>query len=246
MTLLDADQKPGSNEIGEDTWDLFAAVEESFGVDLGDYYELAGISVGDLADRISALANYPDEKACLSAVAFFRLRQAITEQFGFLRAAIHPATSLRGLLPWISRRSRWRLLEERLELKLPSLGWPGWVFGLALLLPASLLIAIGTHFGLRMSMQNLLWGVIVLFVLFLLTLRALLPLARALPTECETVGELAKVMLAKNYAAFAMKRGSSTERGVMTALRQLVALQAGLRLEDISTSMRIPADLDIY
>jgi hypothetical protein len=246
MTLLDADLKPGSNKIGEDTWDLFAAVEESFGVDLGNYYELAGISVGDLADKICALANYPDETACLSAVAFFTLRQALTEQFGFQRSAIHPTTSLFELLPWVSRRTRWRLLEERLELKIPDLSWPGWVLLLALLLPTSFLIAIWTHFGLQTSVQYLLWGGIAMFVLFLLTLRASLPLARALPAECETVGGLAKALLARNYAAFATERGSSTIRGVTPALRQLVAFQSGLRLEDISAGTRIPADLEIY
>jgi hypothetical protein len=97
-----------------------------------------------------------------------------------------------------------------------------------------------------MNVQSLLCGVPALFISFLLALRALLPLARAFPAECETVGGLAKALLARNYSAFAAKRGSSTIRGVTPALRQLVAFQSGLRLEDISNSTRIPADLDIY
>jgi hypothetical protein len=246
MTLLDADLKASSNEIGEDTWDLFAAIEDSFGVDLGNYHELAGISVGELADKISALAKYPDENACLSAVAFFRLRKALTEQFGLPRSAIRPTTSLYELLPWASRRTRWRLLEKHLGLEQPSLRWPGWVLLLALILPTSVLISIWTHFDLRTSVQSLSWSFIALFVLFLLALRASLPLARALPSDCATVGGLAEALLAKNYAAFASMRGSSTFRGVTPALRQLVAFQSGLKLEEISASTRIPADLDIY
>jgi hypothetical protein len=42
------------------------AIEESFGVDLGDYYALAGIGVGELASKICGLANYPVEASCLS------------------------------------------------------------------------------------------------------------------------------------------------------------------------------------
>jgi hypothetical protein len=246
MTLLNADLEASSSEIGEDTWDLFSAVEESFGVDLGNRYELAGISVGDLADKVSALARYPDELACLSAVAFFRLRQALTEQFDLPRSAIRPTTPLCGLLPWASRRTRWSLLEKRLELKLPDLTWPGWVLLLALLLPAISLTAIWAHFNLSTSVQSISLGVIALFVFFTLTLRALLPFARTLASETETVGGLAKALLAKNYAEFASTRGSSTARGVMPALRQIVAFQSGLRLEDISPETRIPSDLDIY
>jgi hypothetical protein len=45
MALLYADKE--LNAVGEDTWELFEAIEESFGVDLGDYYTLAGIGVGE-------------------------------------------------------------------------------------------------------------------------------------------------------------------------------------------------------
>ena len=53
MTLLDADEKKELNTAGEDTWELFEAIEESFGVDLGDYHALAGITVGELAENIA-------------------------------------------------------------------------------------------------------------------------------------------------------------------------------------------------
>ncbi len=116
MTLLDADEKKELNTVGEDTWELFEAIEESFGVDLGDYHALAGITVGELAENICRLANYPAEERCLSAVAFYRLRRAFETLFSVPRRAIRPTTSVVQLLPWKSRRTQWRMLQEHLEL----------------------------------------------------------------------------------------------------------------------------------
>jgi hypothetical protein len=52
--------------------------------------------------------------------------------------------------------------------------------------------------------------------------------------------------LAQNFAAFATQHGSSPERDVLLALRQLVATEVGMQLEEISSETRIPADLNIY
>jgi hypothetical protein len=41
MTLLDADVQRDP-VLGEDTWELFEVIEDSFGVDLGDYSRSAG------------------------------------------------------------------------------------------------------------------------------------------------------------------------------------------------------------
>ena len=53
MTLLGAQDQQGSNEVGEDTWELFESIEQSFGVDLGDYYNLAGEQVVEIGRQIS-------------------------------------------------------------------------------------------------------------------------------------------------------------------------------------------------
>jgi hypothetical protein len=74
MTLLDADKDP--SVIGEDTWELFEVIEESFGVKLGNYFELAGITVGRLAERIDIQTAYPPSDGCLSSAVFYQLRRA--------------------------------------------------------------------------------------------------------------------------------------------------------------------------
>ena len=62
MTLLDAQDLQGSNEVGEDTWELFEAIEQSFGVDLGNYHDLAGISILELSQRIDRFGEVPSRE----------------------------------------------------------------------------------------------------------------------------------------------------------------------------------------
>ena len=104
MTLLDADIKP-DQVLGEDTWDLFGAIECSFGIDLGVFRSHYGTTIRDLAAEVERLANYPNADKCRSAVAFYRLRRTL-QQFGFSRNTVRPATSLRKLLPCRNRRRR--------------------------------------------------------------------------------------------------------------------------------------------
>lgn len=243
MALLDADEKFEHNQVGEDTWELFELIEQSFGVDLGNYYDLAGVSVGQLAEKISGLANFPVEDKCLSAGAFYKLRRAFEMLLNVPRTEIRPATPIARLLPWRSRRTQWRKLEDILELKIPTLMCPGWVLLLCLVTALSVPIFLRIFLSLRLSVLTILGAS---FVLFLLLLRVCRPFARSLAPKYQTVGGLAKAILARNYAAFAAKHGSSSERGVLPALRILVASGTGMEPEEITTKTRIPTDLNIY
>lgn len=78
MTLLDADLKPDP-VLGEDTWELFEATGESFGVNLGDYHALCGANLRELADKIKTRASYPVNDVCRCGMAFYRLRRAFSE-----------------------------------------------------------------------------------------------------------------------------------------------------------------------
>jgi hypothetical protein len=58
--LLDADiiyeQHP---VVGEDTFELFETIEDSFGVELGDYRALCGLTITELASEVSKKAGAP-------------------------------------------------------------------------------------------------------------------------------------------------------------------------------------------
>jgi hypothetical protein len=105
MALLYSDVKHNPM-LGEDTWELFEVIEDSFGVDLDDCHSLCGVTIRELAEVICRKANYPTEEKCLSADAFYRLRRAFETLFGIPRTTIRPATSVRNLLPWKSRSTR--------------------------------------------------------------------------------------------------------------------------------------------
>jgi hypothetical protein len=243
MTLLDADEKQRDPLLGEDTFELLAAVEDSFGVEFRDYQALLGMTVRELADYICKEANYPTAEKCLSAVTFYRLRQAFRVLFEIPRTAIRPATSVADLLPWGSRKTQWRMLQAHLGLTLPSLNYPSWFACVALVVPATFLISLKALLGIRLNAIEIVGGSL---VLFLASLVAFIPLARTLPSDCETIGGFTKVVLAHNYATFAYQYGRSSESDVVLALRQLIATEMGRGLEEISAETHIPGDLNIY
>jgi hypothetical protein len=140
MTLLDADVQRDP-VLGEDTWELFEVIEDSFGVDLGDYSAICGLTVSELAEVVYKKANYPTEDKCLSAVAFYRLRRAFETLFDIPRKTIRPATFVGDLLPSKYRAARWLLLQEHVGLVFPALRIPGWLLCLSLVAPPALLIS---------------------------------------------------------------------------------------------------------
>jgi hypothetical protein len=241
MTLLDADIKPDPI-LGEDTWDLFEAIESSFGIDLGDYRSHCGRTIQDLAVTIEGLAKYPSADKCNTAVAFYELRRAL-QQVGLPRSAIRPATPLRKLLPWIGRRTRWQQVRDQLGLELPMLVYPHWALLLALFAPAAVLVSLRAFFALPLSPISMLGYSVLLAIPSVI---ASVPLARSLPPGSETCGSLAEVILARNYSAFASHNGSSRTGDALWALRQLVATEMVMRIEEVPPETRIPQDLNIY
>jgi hypothetical protein len=244
MTLLDAHEQQSEDLVGEDTRELFEAVEESFGVDVGDYGKLAEVSIRELALKVENLAGYSDQNACLSSVAFYKLRRAFEGLSLTPRNSMRPTTPVASLLPWSTRRIQWASLQEKLgSLTLPNLHAPGWVVLICVGAPVALLLSVRVFLGSQLS-----GGAIVFCsaVLIFLALRAVVPFfARVIPPDCETLGGLAKAVLARNYADFARVYGSSLESGVLPALRLLVAIKTGTNIENISPELRIPSDLNI-
>lgn len=246
MTLLDADLKQRKDVLGEDTCELFATIEDSFGVSFPDYDALLGKSVQELAEWIANESTYPKADRCLSSVAFYKVRRAFHEQVGIPRSKIRPATALTTLLPWSDRRVRWRRLQEELGLDLPKLTYPLWLVGLSLAVTVASSIALSTAiknlFGSGLSVM----GVILASVcLWIFALRLLSSLGRSLPKGCKTFGDLVKVVLARNYATFASRYGSTSQDELTLLLCRLIALETGLNPTDVSQATRIPGDLNI-
>jgi hypothetical protein len=77
-------------------------------------------------------------------------------------------------------------------------------------------------------------------------LRLLAPFARTFPRSCETVGDLAKLTLARNYSKIATEHGISSELEVLAALRQLIAAEESIDVQTILPDTLFPEGLNIY
>jgi hypothetical protein len=233
--------------LGEDTWELFETIEDSFGIDLGDYHELCGETVRGLARTIAAKATHSTEERCLSAVAFYKLRRAFESLFDVPRSAIRPTESVGRLLPVKERVAKWEMLQGQLGVILPRLQFPMWIPLLAFLAPPACLASLRVIWGVPLTA---IWIFNISCALWLVTFVSLIPaiderfqLPRVLPRTCETFGGLVKVVSAHNYASLG---GSFDENDVVESMRQLISMQLGVGLDQISPDTRIPNDLDIY
>jgi hypothetical protein len=72
------------------------------------------------------------------------------------------------------------------------------------------------------------------------------PFARGLPLDCETIGDLTKVILARNYGVFAKQHCGSSEDDVLSALQQLIATETCRSVDEIPPYTLIPQGLNIY
>jgi hypothetical protein len=241
QTLFNA---PQVEEIGEDTWDLFKSIEKSFDVDLGDYRDLAGITVLALSQRIGSLAEYPIENSCLSQVAFNKLREGFMTITGTKRSLIRPSTRIEHLLPLATRHLKWDALQLELGLQLPVLSLSLWLLASCLIVPLALLIGSRMLFGSRVSFDFIILGSLAATSIAFRAARSY-P-AKTIPANLQTVGDLAKAVIACNYKALARAHGSSHERGVLPALRLLIAMETGINIKAISPETRIPSGLNIY
>jgi len=138
---------------------------------------------------------------------------------------------------------RWQQMRDQLGLELPGLLYPRWALLLALFGPVTILGCMKTFWGIPLSVASIL-GLSVLLVIP--AIFASIAFARTLPPGSDTCGGLAEVILARNYAAIATENGSRRGAEVLWALRQLVATEMVMNIEQVSPDARIPQDLNIY
>jgi hypothetical protein len=87
---------------------------------------------------------------------------------------------------------------------------------------------------------------IVWFLAFFILAQVSGPFARTFPRGCRTVGELAKVTLARNYSRITEGSGVSSRSEVLLVLRQLIAVEIGSKVKDVSEETAFPGGLNIH
>lgn len=238
--LLDTPKIGSSSELGEDTWELFELIEKSFGVTL-DYAALLGSSVRDIAKLIAQQSTTPDSEKCLTAAVFYLLRREFVLGLGVPKISIRPEASLTTLLPWNRRKACWRMLEKHLQLELPALTMPAWLF------VSTLLLSVGAGFLFwEVAWKNIFWMGIFTISAWIALLRATVPLGRAFPYGCATFGDLVKLILGRNYAKLSTRFGGASPALITTLLIQLIAAETGIDPDEIAPETRVPQGLNIY
>jgi hypothetical protein len=246
--MLFDDYKPGRLDLfGEDCCDLVATIEDAFGVMLNEDDLVQSTTLGKLAHRIFAKLQHPRSAKCLSALTFYRLRRAVVTLLDVPRDRISPSTSLNELMPWLARNKRWRRIAAHLDLVLPRLVWPIWLFAVSLLL-IGLMIYAFFHSEVQAALGNasVLLDVVAVITILLLVARLLNPLGRAFPAGCQTVGDLATLVLAYNYGKLARTHGISSEKELEQLLLRLVSSEVACDVQRISPDTFFPEGLNIY
>jgi hypothetical protein len=246
MVLIEADKTQRLKLVGEDTCDLLRVIEASFGVKFTEDEFVEAKTIGELAECIFSKLEQPLSEKCLSAVVFYRLRRTFIRLFDTSRANITPETPLRELMPWRDRKRQWRRMQEHLRFVLPELRWPLWLVALSL----AVVISVFTLGWTRLvSLAGSAAGVLTVlggFLALAFLLKLLAPLARHFPRSCESFGDLVKLTLARNYAGIASEYGVSSEREVLLLLRQLIAAEESIDVEEILPDTLFPEGLKIY
>jgi hypothetical protein len=247
MLLLEGDKLLRFESFGEDTCELVHTIEDSFGVKFAEDELIHARTVGAMAQIIFKKVKQPAGPQCLSAITFYKLRRAFMEMFGTPRAKMSPATSLYELMPWKTRREQWRSLQDYLNFVLPQLTWPAWLMGIALVFTGSTLYFL---FGLKLlrgiGSASVLVGIVGFIALLVPVCLVLNPIAREFPRGCVTLGDLTKLVLARNYGKVAARHGMSSEREVIQLLLFLVAEETATDIQKLSSDTRFPEDLGIY
>jgi acyl carrier protein len=249
--------------MGLDGVEIILRVEDTFQIAVGDSEASEVSTVGDLCDLVlrhlgeeaSVLENGVLTKgqkrrktqgndACLTSRAFYVVRRELTQILGIKRSDLRPSTKIEHLLPWNKRRAVWRTMQEDTKLKFPALGHPRWIH-LLFLSNAILACFLPFERGLISTrLVAIIWTPILTIILYGMLLKLTPQLQISLPTKRRTVGDLARDVLALNFAKF---DGSSTAspREVVETIRRIIADQMQIDLDEIKPESHFTKDLGI-
>jgi len=226
--------------MGLDGVELVLEAEESFGITLADDEMPKIVTVGQFYDAIMRELPSPEKKFCLSAVTFHKLRQALLTVTSRRRAEIRPGTCLDTLLPRRRRKAAWRKIQQLSGLRLPRLRLPRWGVHAAVICLVLFAVVAVLAVGWPWHWLLILPGFVV-FLLACLTVDALF--GTELPDHLQTVGELAKAVLAKNFAKLSGEVTAYDRNEVWESVQILVADQLDVDLEKVTKESRFVADL---
>jgi len=228
--------------MGLDVVELVLEAEEAFKISLADDDMSRIVTAGDLHDAILRRLPEPKRTVCLTAIAFYGIRQTLIAVTGRDRREIRPSTKLADLLAPGIRKSAWRKMGRDLAVRMPSLDVPAW--GVPLVIGCG--IAAGIALGAALPPAFFFVAAIGAIVAIVVSARLLFKLfGTSLPRHMQTVGQVAAAVVAKNYAQLSEDRVSRDSEEVWQSLRILLAEQFGMDPEEITKQSRLADDLGV-
>ena len=232
--------------MGLDGVELLIAVEDRFGIAIGDEEAAQIATVGDLHELVLSRLAPPSSNSCPSSHVFYGVRRGLREVLGVSRERVSPGASLEGLLPDEGRRSAWSSLSQYLGWRLPALQLPATLESSMLTgcLGAIVLALLGG--GLGFMPQPIAWSLgLAAFPALLVAYRLTAPLAIRVPKGLVSVGDLASAVLSLNFAVVSEQCQSWNEGEVWQALQSAVVDQLGCKPEEVRRTAHLVKDLGL-
>ncbi len=218
--------------MGLDLVDMFMEIEEAFDIRIEQADVDKVVTPGDLIDLVMSKVALADAAGCLTQRAFNRLRAALLRQLPLKRRDIAPSVRMAELVPRTDREPLLQRLAADLHTgPLPELERPQWLVRLI----AGVSVALGLLAGLAVhksapstpTFLTFCWG---LGVAVLSATGASLATARLraeFPALTETVGDLARWVMAHKTDLGSQVPGRWTREQVAARVREITIEQLG-------------------
>lgn len=229
--------------MGLDSVELILELEESFNISFSDEEASRMLTVGECYEAILKKLPSHEEKFCLSAVTFYKVRKALMSAVDLTRSEIRPATDLASLIPAKERRKVWRDMKSSLQLRLPSLAPPESTFPLALICAFVGTIVLCKYTSLTSGLLLLL-PELFLFYMFFAWIGSI-AFGTTFSEDIQTVRGFTKKVLAMNFGKLSANVAEHYHEEVWQSIQILVVEQLGVDIKDVTKEARFVADLGI-
>jgi len=212
--------------MGLDIVELFLAVEEGFQIHIEDEEASRACTVGDLHELVMSKLRGVASNRCFTSAAFYQTRRGIVELLGISRREIRPSTKLAALFQEDTRRNRWCRMQEVTGMRMPPLVCSSST--VTTFAVGGLILGTGGAACIHARVAGVGLAAFVGLIIGLVALRFLPGFALAFPNREETVGDLARDVLALNQAQFATEVGGWNDREVWETLCRIIVNQTGV------------------
>jgi hypothetical protein len=212
--------------MGLDIVELVLAVEEGFQIHIEDEEAGRASTFGDLHELVRSKLRGGASNRCFTSAAFYRTRRAIVELLSISRREIRPSTELGALFNVNSRRNTWGRMQEVMGLKMPPLGYSSST--VTTFAVGGLILGTGAAACIHARVAGVALAAFIGLTMGGTALRLLPGFAVAFPNREETVGDLARDVLALNQAQFATEFDGWNDREVWETLCRIIVNQTGV------------------